>query len=92
MGLPVRTTTQVRYPWRATFRTVIAAAIGITPLLPLIASAAGLTAVPWVVAVLALAGAITRVLAVPGVEAWLRKYFSPLAAEPKNEGGVHIGA
>lgn len=89
--LSVRSTTQVKYPWRATVRTIFAAVIGIIPLLPLVAGAAGMSAIPWVAGVLALAGAVTRVLAVPGVEAWLRKYFSWLSAEPKNEGGVHIG-
>ncbi len=84
-------TTQVRHPWRATVRTVLAAALGILPLLPIIAGTAGIAAIPWVAGVLAIAGAVTRVLAVPGVEAWLRKYFSWLSAEPKNEGGVHIG-
>ena len=91
MGAPVRSTTQVKHPWRATVRTIFAALIGLIPLLPFIADAAGLAAVPWAVGVLAIAGAITRVLALPGVEAWLRKYFSWLSAEPKNEGGVHIG-
>lgn len=90
----VRGTTQVRYPWRATVRTVLAAGVGILPLLPLIVEAAGIATVPWVVGVLALAGAITRVLAVPGVEAWVRKYLGFLSAQPKvttNEGSVYNG-
>lgn len=76
-------TTQARHPWRATVRTIFAAAIGIAPLLPVIAGTAGLAAIPWVAGVLALAGTITRVLAVPGVDIWLRKYFSVLSAKPK---------
>lgn len=83
MTLPVQSTTQVRHPWRATFRTVVAAAVGLLPLLPLVATAASATTIPWVIAMLGIAGAVTRVLAVPGVESWLRKYFSWLSAEPK---------
>lgn len=88
--------TQVKYPWRATFRTVFAAIVAIAPLLPAIAGTAGVATIPGVAAVLALVATVTRVLAVPGVEAWLRKYFPFLAAQPKvtdelTNGGVHSG-
>lgn len=83
MTQPVLATTQVRHPWRATVRTVLAAAVGLVPLLPIIAQTAGIAAVPWIAGVLVVAGAVTRVLAVPGVEAWLRKYISPISAAGK---------
>ncbi len=90
----VRSTTQVKYPWRATVRTVFAAALALLPLLPMIVSTAGIATVPGVAAVLVVAGAVTRVLAVPGVETWLRKYVGFLSAQPKvttNEGSVYNG-
>ena len=75
--------TQERYPWRATVRTVFAAAISIAALAAPIyqaatqhdpAEATGLAAV-----MLAACGAITRVLALPGVESFLKKFFPWLA-------------
>lgn len=74
--------TQVRHPWRATFRTVVAATLAALTLLPVAAATAGLDAVPAVAQVLAVTGAITRVLALPGVDAWLRTYVPWLAAAP----------
>lgn len=78
-GLP----TQSKHPWRATARTVAAAGIGLLSLLPLIAVTAHVDAVPAVAQVLAVTGAITRVLAIPGVDSWLRKWLPALAASPK---------
>ncbi|MGV0868456.1 hypothetical protein [Corynebacterium kalidii] len=75
--------TVVRHPWRATLRTVLVAAAGLLPLIPDIARAAHIEAVPAVAAVLVIVAAIQRVLAVPGVEAWLRRHVLRwLAAEP----------
>lgn len=74
--------TQTRHPWRATARTVAAAIIGLAVLLPTISDALGVAAVPWVVTVIAVAGGITRVLAIPGVERWMRRFVPWLAAEP----------
>jgi len=77
-GLP----TQSKHPWRATARTVAAAGIGLLSLLPLIAITAHVDAVPAVAQVLAVTGAITRVLAMPGVDGWLRRWLPFLAAAP----------
>lgn len=73
--------TQVQRPWRSTVRTTIAAGIGLLPLLPEIARAAGIERVPLVAACLAIAAAVARVLAIPGVEAWLRRWIPALAAD-----------
>ncbi|BCW47891.1 hypothetical protein [Arthrobacter sp. StoSoilB13] len=78
-------TTQTKYPWRATLRTVIAFIGGAAVAAPLLytavtnqspeaATGAGLTA-------LTVAGAITRLMANPFVNEWLTKLG--LGAEPK---------
>jgi hypothetical protein len=73
--------TQVRHPWRATVRTVFAAAIALLSLLPVIAVAGHVDTVAWVSQLLAVAAGITRVLALPGVNDWLRRYAGWLAAD-----------
>lgn len=86
-GLAAVTPTQVRRPWRSTARTVFQALIGLCVLAPLIVSATGLTVtqLPWLGVVLAVAAAVTRVMAIPGVETWLRTYLPFLAAAPKEQ-------
>ncbi len=74
--------TQTRHPWRATARTVFAAAVAFASLAPVVAATAHVDAVPAVVQVLAVAGAITRVLAMPAVDGWLRRYLPLLATTP----------
>lgn len=74
--------TQTRHPWRATVRTVAAAIVGLAVLAPAIAAELGAESVPWVAATLATIGAVTRVLAIPGVEAWMRRFVPWLAAQP----------
>lgn len=54
-------------PWAATLRSALITALAIAPALPDIARAAGLDTVPFVASVLAISGAVTRVLAVPAV-------------------------
>lgn len=79
-----RQVTQARHPWRAVIRTVFAAGVSLAAIWGLIIQAAGVnSAGPIVAATLAVAGAITRILAIPGVEAWLRRFFPWLAAAPK---------
>lgn len=100
IGKPVGIATQSAHPWRATFRTVVAAVVGFAVLLPLIMPALEAWAVEhagilpeWVPAVIAGAGAVvaavaglvTRLLVVPGFEAWLREHLGFLAAAPKIE-------
>ena len=78
--------TQSSYPWRATARTVFQAFVGFCGLAPEIYAAATqgdpLAATGYAAAGLAISGAVTRVMAIPGVEAWLRRYLPWLAAEP----------
>lgn len=81
--------TQVRRPWRATVRTVFAALVSLAALAPLIvagieeATGYDVKGVPFVVVTLAACAAVTRVMAIPGVEAWLKRFLPFLAAAPK---------
>lgn len=81
---PVVTTkpTQVRHPWRATARTVFAGVIALASLLPTIALVAHVETVPLVAQTLTVLATVTRVLAIPGVDAWMRQYVSFLATSP----------
>lgn len=74
--------TQTQHPWRATLRTVVAGVLGLLSLLPVIVAAGHLEAVPGVAQALAVSAAVTRILAIPGVDAWLRRYLPWLAAQP----------
>lgn len=80
------TPTQTRHPWRATARTVFAAVLGALSLLPTVAVAAGIDAVPLVAQAVAVSAAATRVMALPGVDAWLRTYVPWLASSPTSPG------
>lgn len=83
-----RQVTQARHPVRAVLRTTVALIVGLAPMAPLIYEAAtnhspeGATGAA--AGTLAIAGAVTRVLALPGVEALLRRHkaTSWLAAAP----------
>ncbi|WP_320784690.1 hypothetical protein [Streptomyces sp. CRN 30] len=62
---------------RRTLRTVVQTAVALCVLLPELVDAAGLSrSLPWVAGALAVAGAVTRVMALPAVQsrlpAWLR--------------------
>lgn len=78
-------TTQGVHPWRATVRTVFALVVALAAMAPLIyeaiaqADAEGATGAA--AGALAIAGAITRVLALPAVEAFLARFVPWLAAD-----------
>lgn len=75
--------TQVTRPWRATFRTVFQGAVALAAILPLILASAGIAPVGLAGIAIAIAGAITRVMALPSVEEFLENYLPLLAAKPK---------
>lgn len=83
MTLPTPAPTQTRHPWRATLRTVAAGAIGALSLLPTVAVVGGIDDVPAVAQAVTVAAAVTRVLALPAVDGWLRTYLPWLAASPR---------
>lgn len=77
--------TQVRRPWRSTVRTVFQLVIALATLAPFVAGGIydDVDQAPVVVVqVLTVAGTITRVMAVPQVEAFLRRWAPWLAAAP----------
>lgn len=75
--------TQTVYPWRAVLRTVFQAVVSLAAILPLVVGAAGLPLVGGVAIALAVAGGITKVMALPEVEQFLQTFLPWLAAEPK---------
>lgn len=83
-GLP-STPTQVKRPWRATFRTVFQGAVAVAAILPLVLSTAGIAPVGLAGIAIAVAGALTRVMALPAVEEFLENYIPFLAAKPKTD-------
>lgn len=80
--------TQTTRPWHAVRRTLLAVVgfiIVFAPALPAIVDAYGLpTTVPWVAGALTVAAGITRVLAIPQVNQWLREHLSSLSAEGRD--------
>lgn len=81
------TPTQVKRPWTTTIRTVFQALISFAALAPLIAAAIeeatgyDLDGVPFVVTALLVCAGFTRVMALPAVEEFLRRFFPFLAAD-----------
>lgn len=77
------TATQVRRPWRTTVRSTVWAIVGFAPLVPAIVQASGADeTIPAVAGGIALSSAVTRIAALPGLEAWLRRHARWLAADP----------
>lgn len=79
----VKTPTQVAHPARATVRTIFQGAIAFAAILPLVITTAGIPVVGWAAILIGVAGAVTRIMALPGVESFLENYIPFLAAKPK---------
>lgn len=78
--------TQTRHPWRAMLRTVFQAGLAIATLAPTVAAVGGLDKLDprWgVTQVLAVCAAVTRIMAIPGVNNLLRSVLPFLATDPK---------
>ena len=76
--------TQTRNPWRATIRTVFAFLIGLAAAWALIIEAAGIDpGMEWAATSLTIAGGITRVIALPAVDALIRQFIPWLAPDKK---------
>jgi hypothetical protein len=86
------TTSVVLNGWRRVTRTALAVLVAVCSMVPLIYSAATQhdagEATGWAAALLAIAAAITRVLALPAVEAFLQQFLPFLAAQPDTETGT----
>ena len=76
------TPTQVVYPWRSTVRTGMQALLGLVALLPILAAAGYLDTVPWLLPAVPAAAGIARVLAIPAVETWVKRWLPWLSAQP----------
>lgn len=69
---------------RRTVRTVLQAAVAIATVLPAVVDAAGIPeSLPWVAGALAVAGGLTRVMALPSVDALLPRWLR--AIPPREE-------
>lgn len=77
------TPTQVKRPWRATFRSVFQAAVALATLIPYIVSNFDIATEGKVAQMLAVSAVVTRIMADPRVEAFLQKYVPWLAATVK---------
>lgn len=74
--------TQTAHPWRTTARTLFQFVVGLAAGWVLIVGAAGLDpSVEWVAASVAIAGAITKVMALPTVDALIRQFVPWLAPD-----------
>lgn len=82
-----KTTTQAAHPWRATLRTTFAGLVAFLALLPVLVAEAGLDpeTIPWLGTVLVVAAAVTRLLANPAVEQFLKTYLPVLAAASRDD-------
>lgn len=82
------TPTQVRRPWRTTVRTGFQAAVALATLIPFIVTGAyGDAHTPAAVTqVVVVSGAVSRVMALPQVETFLRTFLPWLAAAPTPNG------
>jgi hypothetical protein len=76
-------TTQSAHPWRAVARTVFAALVAFSGMWALVVNELHLnTGWQWVSISLAVTGGITRLLAMPAVEDFLKRFVPFMAAEP----------
>lgn len=89
MSKHVATTTQGEHPWRAVIRTVFALVIALAamaePLYSTITQQDPVSATGPALAALAIAGAITRVMAMPNVEQFLQRFLPWLAASARGD-------
>lgn len=75
--------TQVKHPWRATLRTVLAVVVGLAGSWAVVIEALGVGGgTRFAVVSLAVAGAITRLMAVPAVDAILARIGLSAAPAP----------
>ncbi|MEU2002075.1 hypothetical protein ACH47B_13385 [Rhodococcus sp. NPDC019627] len=74
--------TQVENSWRATARTAFAVLVSLVTLVPTILVTTDLDATVLGAQVLVVAGAVTKVLALPGVNKFIEDFVPFLAAEP----------
>lgn len=74
--------TQVNHPWRATLRTGVAALVAAVPLVASVLAGLHLDGTVWGAWLISATAAVTRVMALPAVDAWLRRFAPWLAPQP----------
>lgn len=76
--------TQVRRPWRSTARTAFQALVALAVLFPVLVETSGLEpeSFPWLAIPVAVAAGFARVMALPQVEVFLKRFIPFLAAAP----------
>lgn len=79
MTEPTPTPTQVQYPWRAAVRTGVQVAVALATLIPYVVTNADVPATGWVAQVVAVSAGLARVMALPGVTAFLERFAPWLA-------------
>lgn len=78
--------TQVKFPWRAATRTVFQLGVGAAAAMPQLVESSGLPDTAWGVGTaLAVSAAVTRVMAIPGVDALIRRWVPWLSATGAGE-------
>lgn len=77
--------TQLRRPWRTTIRTGVQMLIALCALAPVFVTELHLDPekLPWLAVPLAVAAGVTRLMAVPKVEQFLRRFAPWLSAAPR---------
>ena len=71
--------TQVRHPWRSTFRTTFQLTVALASLLPYVVAQVDIPVGGALAQVLAVAATITRVMAMPEVSTFLERFVPWLA-------------
>ena len=72
-------TTQEQHPWKTTARTVFQFLVGLAAIIPFVANDFNIHT-PWILGVVGIAAAVTRIMALPQVEAFLKAYLPFLSA------------
>ena len=81
------TSTQIARPWRTTVRSVFQGLVAFAAVAPMIYAAAfahdPALATGWAATGLGVAAAVTRIMAMPQVDEFLKKFIPFLATQPK---------
>ena len=85
--------TQTRYPWRTTVRSGFQFVVGLAPMVPVIVDASGIPeGTAGVAGAIAISAGVTRVMALPAVDAFLQRFIPWLAAaKPVGDGVAYRG-
>lgn len=82
MAAAGRVSSQVSYPWRATLRTAAAATVAALPLVAVVLTDLHLHATVWGGWLIGATTGMTRVMAIPQVDGWIRRWVPWLSPQP----------